>query len=190
MSVLIAEDHSGWLAVTQPTESGGLGFDATWYADFYHHLIGDAQNDPSRARLIKYAGYADNRPLRMGWFAGALAAAADRRVVYHESHDEAGNSHYQENGQEQRSERTIVVAVNDAPFVGDTRRWAEARVRFAAGMTLLSPGVPMFFMGEEVGATRQYRYEDFDTEEFRRRRETSWPCGRAQAPTSSVTMLS
>jgi 1,4-alpha-glucan branching enzyme len=169
--VLIAEDHSGWSAVTQPTESGGLGFDATWYADFYHHLIGDAQNDPSRARLIKYAGYADNRPLRMGWFAGALAAAADGRVVYHESHDEAGNSHYEENGQEQRSERTIVVAVNDAPLVGDTRRWAEARVRFAAGMTLLSPGVPMFFMGEEVGATRQYRYEDFDTEEFRRRRE-------------------
>jgi 1,4-alpha-glucan branching enzyme len=44
-------------------------------------------------------------------------------------------------------------------------------VRFAAGMTLLSPGVPMFFMGEEVGATLQYRYEDFDTDDFRRCRE-------------------
>jgi 1,4-alpha-glucan branching enzyme len=161
---LIAEDHSGWPAVTHPTESGGLGFDATWYADFYHHLIGDVQNG-SRARLILVAGSGYDGPLAMHWFAGALAAAADRGVVYHESHDEVGND------EQHRSRRTIVAAVNDDPLVGDTRRWAEARVRFAAGMTLLSPGVPMFFMGEEVGATRQYRYEDFGTEEFRRRRE-------------------
>ena len=49
---LIAEDHSGWAAVTQSSEEGGLGFDAVWYADYYHHLIGDAQNDTSRARLL------------------------------------------------------------------------------------------------------------------------------------------
>ena len=54
-----------------------------------------------------------------------------------------------------------MVAVNDAPLVGDTRRYAEARVHFAAGMTLLGPGIPMFFMGEEVGASRPYRYADF-----------------------------
>ena len=28
-------------------------------------------------------------------------------------------------------------------------------------MTLLGPGIPMFFMGEEVGASRPYRYADF-----------------------------
>ena len=39
--MLTAEDHSGWDKVTQATEIGGLGFDKTWYADFYHHLIGD-----------------------------------------------------------------------------------------------------------------------------------------------------
>jgi 1,4-alpha-glucan branching enzyme len=54
-----------------------------------------------------------------------------------------------------------VVAVNGAPLQGDTRRWAEARTRFAAGVTLLGPGVPMFFMGEEVGASEPYRYDDF-----------------------------
>ena len=97
---LIAEDHSGWAAVTQSGEQGGLGFDATWYADFYHHLIGDAQNDSSRARLLKFAGYGDNRELRMSWFAGALTESATAKVVYHESHDEAGNSYYMENGQE------------------------------------------------------------------------------------------
>ena len=28
-------------------------------------------------------------------------------------------------------------------------------------MNLLGPGIPMFFMGEEVGASRPYRYDDF-----------------------------
>jgi 1,4-alpha-glucan branching enzyme len=149
---LIAEDHTGWRAVFQPTDQGGLGFDATWYADYYHHLIGDAQNDPSRARLIRLAGYGDNDPLRLGWFANTLAASADSHVIYHESHDEAGNA--------ENSGRTIVVAVNGAPLIGDTRRYAEARVHFAAGMTLTAPGIPMFFMGEEVGAALPYRYDD------------------------------
>src|SRR5271166_2640143 len=158
---LIAEDHSGWPAVTQSSEAGGLGFDATWFAEYYHQLIGDATNDPSRARLLKFAGYGDDRALNVSWFAGTLANTVSGRVVYHESHDEAGNSQYQEGGQDVYSARTIVVAVNSADLVGATRRYAEARVRFAAGMTLLGPGTPMFFMGEEVGAANPYRYSDF-----------------------------
>jgi 1,4-alpha-glucan branching enzyme len=150
---LIAEDHTGWRAVFQPTDQGGLGFDATWYADYYHHLIGDAQDDPSRAQLIRLAGLGGNEPLRMRWYADTLAASSDHRVVYHESHDEAGNA--------EGSARTIVVAVNGAPLIGDTRRYAEARVHFAAGMTLLAPATPMFFMGEEVGASLPYRFADF-----------------------------
>ncbi len=160
-AILIAEDHSGWSAVTQSTEAGGLGFDATWYAEYYHQLIGDATADPSRARLLKIAGYGDNRSLPMTFFAGTLAATSGDKVIYHESHDEAGNSTYTEFGSEQHSDRTIVVAVNRASLTGETRRWAEARVHFAAGITLLGPGTPMFFMGEEVGAAKPYRYNDF-----------------------------
>jgi 1,4-alpha-glucan branching enzyme len=158
---LIAEDHSGWSAVAQSLEQGGLGFDATWDATYYHHLIGDAQNDPSRARLLKMAGYGDDRELRMTWFAEALANSGNTRIIYHESHDEAGNSSYEEGGQRVYSGRTIAVAVNDAALIGETRRSAEARVHFAVGMTLLAPHTPMFFMGEEVGASRPYRYADF-----------------------------
>jgi 1,4-alpha-glucan branching enzyme len=158
---LIAEDHSGWSAVTQSPDQGGLGFDATWDAAYYHHLIGDAQNDPSRARLLKMAGYGDDRELRVTWFAGALANSGNGKVIYHESHDEAGNSYYEEGGQRVYSARTIAVAVNDAALIGDTRRYAETRVHFAAGITLLAPNSPMFFMGEEVGASRPYRYVDF-----------------------------
>jgi 1,4-alpha-glucan branching enzyme len=159
--ILTAEDHSGWDAVTSSSENGGLGFDAVWYSDYYHHLIGDAQNDGSRARLLKFAGYGDDRPLNMSWFAGALGASARRRVVYHESHDEAGNSYYIDDGERISSARTIKVAVNGAALAGETRRYAEARTRVAAGLTFCGPGVPMFFMGEEVGASEPYRFDDF-----------------------------
>jgi len=150
---LIAEDHSGWPAVTQPPDLGGLGFDAIWYADFYHHLIGDGNSGSNYARLLHTAGLGGDGPLAMDWFAGVLAASAHRSVVYHESHDEAGNA--------ENTHRTIVVAVNGAPLIDDTRRYAEARTRFCCGMTLLAPGTPMFFMGEEVGAAQDYRYGDF-----------------------------
>jgi 1,4-alpha-glucan branching enzyme len=89
----------------------------------------------------------------MSAFAGALAASADRTVVYVESHDEAGNS--------TDSRRTILAAVNGAPLVGETRRVAEARTRWAAGMNLLAPATPMFLMGEEVGASQPYTYNRF-----------------------------
>jgi 1,4-alpha-glucan branching enzyme len=143
---LIAEEHD-WDNIAQPRENGGVGFDARWYSDFYHHLIGDAQ-ESGRARLIKVAGYGNNERIIMDWFAGALGASGTRKVVYHESHDEAGNA--------AGSARTIVVAVNGAALMGQTRRYAEARCRFAAAMALLSAGTPMFFMGEEVGASRPY----------------------------------
>ncbi|MFD0683465.1 alpha-amylase family glycosyl hydrolase [Actinomadura fibrosa] len=153
---LLAEDHSGWDAVPRDPDQGGLGFDAVWYADFYHHLCGDTGH-AGAANLLTQAAIADGRPLAMDAFAAALGASGDHKVVYHESHDEAGNSRYQGGD----SGRTIAIAVGDAPLVGETRRYAEARARFAAGMSILSAGTPMFFMGEESGAHEDYRYDDF-----------------------------
>jgi 1,4-alpha-glucan branching enzyme len=45
--------------------------------------------------------------------------------------------------------------------MGDTRRYGEARCRFACGMSMLSAGTPMFLMGEEIGAQKPFRYIDF-----------------------------
>lgn len=159
--MLMAEDHSDWEQVTESPDNGGLGFDATWYSNFYHHLVGDARQGTEYAKLVPTAGYGGNDPLAMDYFAGALAISGSHKVVYHESHDEAGNSYYDEGGNRVESRRTIVAAVNSAPLIGDTRRSAEARCRFACGVTMLSAGTPMFLMGEEIGAQRQYRYGDF-----------------------------
>jgi 1,4-alpha-glucan branching enzyme len=165
--LLMAEDHSEWEEVTAPLEAGGLGFDARWYADFYHHLAGDTQKGTDYAKLLYTASRGDNEPLAMDYFAGALQASASKRVVYNESHDEAGNSGgpFQDpewdrtnKDKEYTSHRNIVVSVNGAPLVDNTRRYAEARCRFAYGMTVLSAGTPMSLFGEEVGAVRRFKY--------------------------------
>lgn len=149
---LTAEDYSNWPAMTEPSVNGdGLGFDAVWYGDYQHHA--SEYQGGGYAELIKEAGYGDARPLRMGYFAGALAASGAAKVTYHQSHDDCGNR--------PGSARTMRLAVNGAPLVGETRRWAEARARFVAGMTLLCAGTPMFFMGEEIGAANPFTYDGF-----------------------------
>lgn len=149
---LVAEDHTGWDAVTRLPDAGGLGFEATWFAAFYHNLIGDADSAGGAARLLQQAGQGDDRPLAMARFAGELNASRYQRVVYHESHDEAGNAG--------GSLRTARAAVGNAPLTGVTRQYAEARSRVVAGLALLSAGTPMFFMGEEVVAQNLYLYNN------------------------------
>lgn len=149
--ILLAEDHSGWSAITRPQGIGGIGFDASWWAEWYHQLVGEANDDKSKARLLRNSGFGTNDPLRMDMF-GCMILGSPRRVVYHSSHDEAGNS--------QGSARTIEVAVNGMLF-DNTRSFAEARSRVVVGLTILAGGTPMFFMGEEVAAREPYRYSDF-----------------------------
>lgn len=151
--LLIAEDHTGWAKVTESPDTGGLGFTSTWDASFYHHLIGDADAGAGSARLLWEAGLGGDEPLRLFEFASALHATQFNRVVYHESHDEAGNAH--------NSARTLVTAVNGAALVGDTRNVAEARARLVFGLSVFSAGAPLFFMGEEVGFTKPYEVFGF-----------------------------
>jgi len=149
---LIAEDYTGWSAMTQPVDQGGIGFEAVWYMDFYHNLIGDGYYY-GYADLLKDTGYGVPGSLHMDYFAGALWATQFNKVAYHESHDEAGN--------DPGTERTIVTAVNGAPLIGATRTYAEGRCRFALGMAALSAGTLMFFMGEEIGAAKPFTTTTF-----------------------------
>jgi 1,4-alpha-glucan branching enzyme len=152
---LIAEDHTGWDKVTHPPDAGGLGFTARWDAAYYHHLIGDSDFAGGRARLLRTAGFGGDGPLDLNAFASSLYDSQFDHVVYHEGHDEAGNAG--------GTARTLVTAVAGAPLVGATRQFAEARSRVAFGVTLLCAGTPMFFMGEETGATRDYRFNNFQS---------------------------
>lgn len=156
-TLLTCEDHSDWVLVTEHPDGAGLGFDATWYSNYYHNLIGDTGRGTECANLLRTAGMGGDSELAMDRFAGILAATGRKTVVYHESHDEAGNSEH--------SGRTLMVAIaankDTPPPEGELRRVAEARVRFVAGMTFLSAGTPMFLMGEEIGAVKDFTYDGF-----------------------------
>ena len=151
--MLIAEDHTGWDAVTKPADQGGLGFNAHWQAAFYHDLIGDSDMAGGHARLLKQAGMGTADPLAMDMFSSSLYISNQHQVVYHESHDEAGNAG--------GTARTMVTAVNDAALFGPTRVAAEARCRTCFGLSVLSAATPMFFMGEEIGAQKRYTFDKF-----------------------------
>ena len=156
-TLLTCEDHSDWPLVTEHPDSNGLGFDATWYSHYYHNLIGDTGRGAECANLLRTAGMGGNGELAMDRFASCLAASGVKAIVYHESHDEAGNSEH--------SGRTLMVAIaadkNTPPPEGELRAIAEARCRYVAGITLLSAGTPMFLMGEEIGATKDFTYTGF-----------------------------
>jgi 1,4-alpha-glucan branching enzyme len=83
------------------------------------------------------------------------------------SHDEAGNAGYDKDHPDpdfdHRTHRTLVVAVRGDPAVpitGLTRKYAEARCRFAFGVTIFSAGSPMFLFGEEVGFQKDFIDDD------------------------------
>jgi 1,4-alpha-glucan branching enzyme len=153
-TLLTCEDHSDWVLVTEHPDSAGLGFDATWYSNFYHNLIGDTGRGEDCANLLRTAGMGGNGPLAMDHFANVMLGSSNKTVVYHESHDEAGNSEH--------SRRTLMVAIaaehDTPPPEGELRAIAEARCRFVAGISMLSAGTPMFLMGEEVGAYKDFTY--------------------------------
>jgi len=146
--MLMAEDYSGWLTVTESPATGGFGFDAVWYADFFHALIGYQGG----SQLLLEAGFGDGRPLDMAGFSANLYQSQFNHVVFHINHDNAGAN---------ITNRTVVTAVNQAALTGSTRSYAEARSRVVAGLSILSAGTPLFFMGEEIAAQKPYRYNDF-----------------------------
>lgn len=150
--LLIAEDHSGWAAVTDREGPAGLGFDAAWYAEFYHSLVGDAPRGPEVARLLWVAGQGGDGPLNLQQFGSILSSTSSRTVVYHKNHDEAGN--------DPGTARTLVTAAGGAEYLTNpTARWyAEARARWVAGISILSAGIPLFLFGEEVGAKEPFLY--------------------------------
>lgn len=168
--MLLAEDHSEWDQVITPVENGGMGFDAKWFSEYYHSLVGDTEKH-EEANLLRAASILPSEAaLNMSKFSNRLWHSKYHMIVYNESHDEAGNSkgpfpdlNWTDHGKRETSHRTIVVAVNNAPLFGNTRKFAEARCRFAWGVTVLSAGTPMFLFGEEVGAEKRFKYNTVTT---------------------------
>lgn len=134
-------------AMTTPAQgngAGGAGFDAQWYTEFQHRLVHDNGN-PS---LIQQA--VSGQPTDMNTFMNLLTnprglSSWANGVTIISDHDEVGNG-----------ERTINVADNNA--TGLPPQYARNLDRLAAGIGFTSPGIPMFFQGDESMAQNTFKW--------------------------------
>ncbi|MBX6363410.1 MAG: malto-oligosyltrehalose trehalohydrolase, partial [Gemmatimonadetes bacterium] len=148
---LIAESDLNDPRLVTPVEDGGYGLDAQWADDFHHALHAlltgerggyyqDYGTVEDLARAFRtgfvYTGqYSRYRGRRHG--ARPVSIPAERFVVFAQNHDQIGN-------------RALAERLSSlVPFEG---------LKLAAATVLLSPFLPLLFMGEEYGETAPFLY--------------------------------
>jgi maltooligosyltrehalose trehalohydrolase len=150
--VLIAEDESQDTIRVRTPEKGGYGLDAHWNDDFHHSAV-VALTGRSESYYSDYLGTPQELISAMKWgflFQGqyfswqkkprgssAFGLPAWRFITYLENHDQVSNS--------ARGDRLRTLS-SPAQYKAMTAAW------------LLAPGTPMFFQGQEFGATNPFLY--------------------------------
>ncbi|MFC1938946.1 DUF3459 domain-containing protein [Chloroflexota bacterium] len=148
---LIGESAANDARLIKAPEQGGYGLDAQWNDDFHHalHVLltgeqnGYYQDFDGLGHLVKafqegfvYVGqYSQYRQRRHG--VTSMDIQPHRFVVFAQNHDQVGNR--------LKSERLSQLV----PFEG---------LKLAAGVVLLSPFIPLLFMGEEYGEEAPFAY--------------------------------
>jgi maltooligosyltrehalose trehalohydrolase len=148
---LIAESADNNARLIESRERGGYGLDAQWNDDFHHCLRalltgerrGYYRDYSQLAQLAKgyregfvYTGeYSEYRRHRHG--SSSRHIAASRFVVFAQNHDQIGNR--------ARGDRLSESVSFES-------------LKLAAGLVLLSPYLPLLFMGEEYGETAPFPY--------------------------------
>lgn len=148
---LIAESDLNDRRVLLPQSRGGYGMDTQWSDDFHHALhtlltgetTGYYQDFGRCDQLAKaiqegfvYAwDYSVDRQRQHGSYGGDLPPA--QFVIFSQNHDQVGNR-----------------------MLGDrlTQSLSFSALKLAAAATLLSPNLPMLFMGEEYGEVAPFLY--------------------------------
>jgi maltooligosyltrehalose trehalohydrolase len=148
---VIAESDLNDARLLHAPELGGYGLDAQWSDDFHHALhalltqettgyYGDFGSLEDLGVTIQegwlYSGqYSQFRKRHHGNSPAGIAP--ERFVVFDQNHDQVGNRAF--------GERLSTLVDFDS-------------LKLAAGVALLSPFVPLLFMGEEYGEARPFQY--------------------------------
>lgn len=148
---LLAESDLNDVRLIRAPELGGYGLDAHWNEDFHHalHTLLTGEKDGyyqdfgelrQMAKGFKegfiYSGaYSPNRQRRHG--SSSLGLPAHRFIVFAQNHDQVGNR-----------------------LLGErlTQLLSFEALKLAAGVIILSPFIPLLFMGEEYGEVAPFQY--------------------------------
>ncbi len=189
---LIAESDLNDPRIIGPPEKGGMGIDAQWSDDLHHAMHAvltgermgyyeDFESASHIARAFQYGysyrgDYSRYRKRRYGARPDGLQSTAF--VVCSQNHDQIGNRMY--------GRRLVSIA-------------GAGAARLAAATVILSPMLPMLFMGEEWGETNPFLYfADFENPALReavlegrkREFEAFHREGTAPDPTDESTFIS
>jgi len=148
---LIAESDLNDPRIIRPSDQGGFGYDSQWSDDFHHSLhtlltseddgyyadYGQIEHfaDAVRSGYAFRGGYSPFRRRKFGADPGAQPGG--RFVVCAQNHDQIGNRMF--------GERLTTLT-------------SFEKVRLAAAAVMLSPFIPMIFMGEEFAETAPFLY--------------------------------
>ena len=148
---LFPESAANDARLIRPRDYGGYGFDAQWNDDFHHALRGVLTGERSGYymdygefhQLVKafregfvYSGeYSRYRRRRHG--TSTVNVPAERFVVFSQNHDQVGNRRLGE-----RLSRLVNFET----------------LKLAAASVILSPFIPLLFMGEEYGEEAPFPY--------------------------------
>ena len=148
---LIPEDNRNDARVVKSPEVGGWGFDSVWNDDFHHslHVLLTGERDAYyqdfsgvgdlagayREGFVYSGQYSKYRRKRYGISSKRIPAR--RFVVFSQNHDQVGNR-----------------SVGDRP----SQSLSFEQLKLAAGTVLLSPYIPLLFMGEEYAETAPFQY--------------------------------
>lgn len=148
---LMAESDLNDVRLLRGRELSGIGLDAHWNDDFHHALHTLLTGEQTgyyldfgrldqlakgwREGFIYTGEYAPYRRRRHG--SSSRDIAPERFVVFAQNHDQVGNR--------LKGDRLSTLVSFEA-------------LKLTAGMVLLSPGLPLLFMGEEFGETTPFLY--------------------------------
>ena len=148
---VIAESDLNDTRVINPINKGGYGLDGQWSDDFHHALhcllTGEEKGyyedfgklnhlaTAMKDRFVYSGQYSTHRQRRHG--NSAKHALPTQFVIFSQNHDQVGNRAH--------GDRLSTLVPFDA-------------LKVAAAAVLLSPNIPLLFMGEEYGETAPFLY--------------------------------
>ncbi|MGH7184077.1 MAG: malto-oligosyltrehalose trehalohydrolase [Nitrospiraceae bacterium] len=148
---VISESDLNDTRVVDPSSHGGHGLDGQWNDDF-HHALRTVLTGEQKGYYQDFHGLKD------------LGTAVREGFVYNGQYSRHRRRRHGISSQHCRPSQFVVFAQNHDQIgnraVGDrlTAHLSPAALKVAQALVLLSPNIPLLFMGEEYGETAPFQY--------------------------------